>query len=290
MRVAPYRFIATLAVALAATAATAFAQVRVPAHHPVLPFSAAPAAAGPNVKLASNQTLGYGDDRLLGFTYTQQFDCLVQPNDDRNYSGVIAALSPGQFNFPQCQVGVPSTIDPTGGPIARTDKIWVLVPFYETDPKQPAFTPALGKALKKLFGMVPDAFKTHPGEYVQCPDPGNAPGTCTMHPVQTDLGPVLTALKLVPPKTVLNVPLVNHSHLVANNAIVTRPEWWQVVVVLVTDPKAFPNKAGTSGITSLNKLRAAQLAKQAFPDVQSNFFLFFNSTLAPAGGMNGMRM
>jgi hypothetical protein len=86
----------------------------------------------------------------------------------------------------------------------------------------------------------------------------------------------------------VNVPLVNHSHVVANNAIVTRPEWWQVVVILVTDPKAWPNKAGTSGITSVAKLRAAQRKKQAFPDVPSNFFLFFNSTLGSSP--NGMRM
>jgi hypothetical protein len=264
----------------------AFAQVR--ANHPTVPFGVAQPSVQPDAKLKSNQTLGFGADRVLNFTYQQQFECVVQPGDDRNYSGVIAALSPAQFNFPQCQVGAPSTIDPAGRPIAKTDKIWVLVPFFETDPKQPAFSAALGKTLKKLFGMVPDGFKIHPGEYVQCPDPGLPPGSCTMHPVQTDLGPVLSALKLVPPKTVVNLPLVNHSHVVANNAIVTQPEWWQVVVILVTDPKAWPNKAGTSGITSVAKLRAAQKAKQAFPDVPSNFFLFFSSTLGSS--MNGMPM
>jgi hypothetical protein len=292
MRHLPTRFFAGLAAALFVTAAAAFAQVRVPANHAPVPSSVfAPLQAQPDAKLGNNQTLGYGNNHLLQFTYQQQFDCVVQPNDDRNYSGVVAALSPAQFNFPECQVGAPSTIDPTGGPVAMTDKLWVLVPFFETDPKQPAFTPALGKALKKLFGMVPDAFKIHPGEYVQCPDPKLPPGTCTMHPVQTDLGPVLTALKLLPAKTVLNVPLVNHSHLVANNAVVTKPEWWQVVVILVKDPKSWPNKAGTSGITSLAKLRAAQKAGLAFPDVPSNFFLFFSSTVgATSNAMGGMRM
>ncbi len=110
-----------------------------------------------------------------------------------------------------------------------------------------------------------------------------------MHPNQTDLGPVLTALKLLPPKTVLDVPLVNHSHLVANTTLSTQPEWWEVVVVLVTNPKAFPNKAGTSGITSLAALRAAQKAGQALADVDSNFFLFFSSSVATTN-MNGMRM
>ena len=286
MQAAPLRVVAGVTAALFLTATSAFAQVR--ANHPVAPFGVTQPSLQPDAKLKSNQTLGFGADRVLNFTYQQQFDCLVEPGDDRNYSGTIAALSPAQFNFPQCQVGAPSTIDPSGRPVAKTDKIWVLVPFFETDPKQPAFSAALGKTLKKLFGMVPDAFKIHPGEYVQCPDPGLPPGSCTMHPVQTDLGPVLASLNLVPPKTVVNVPLVNHSHLLANNAIVTQPEWWQVVVILVSDPKAWPNKAGTSGITSVAKLRAAQRKKQAFPDVPSNFFLFFNSTLGAS--MNGMRM
>jgi hypothetical protein len=268
------------------TSTAAFAQVR--ANHVAAPAGITHPAVPPDAKLRSDQTQGFGDDHILNFTYQQQFDCLVQPGDDRNYSGTIAALSPAQFNFPQCQVGLPSTIDPTGGPVARTPKIWVLVPFFETDPKQPAFSAALGKTLKKLFGIVPDAFKIHPGEYVQCPDPGLPPGSCTMHPIQTDLGPVLTALKLVPPKTVVNVPLVNHSHLVADTTIATPPEWWQVVVILVTDPKAWPDKAGTTGITSLAKLRAAQKAKQAYPDVPSNFFLFFSSSVG--AGMKGMRM
>jgi hypothetical protein len=86
------------------------------------------------------------------------------------------------------------------------------------------------------------------------------------------------------------VPLVNHSHLVADNTIVTTPEWWQVVVVLVASPSAWPNQAGTSGITSLAKLRAAQKAGLALPDVPSNFFLFFSSGLVSNGAMPGMRM
>jgi hypothetical protein len=232
-----------------------------------------PFAAG----LAANETLGYGAGRLLRFTYQQQFDCVVQPNDDRNYSGTIAALDPAQFASPECQVGAPSTIDPTGGAVAKTDPIYVIVPFFETNKKTPAFTPALGKALEKLFGFVPDAFKKNPGVFVQCPAPKDMPGTCTMHPLQIDLGPVLTALKLVPPKTELYVPLVNHSHILANNAIDQRPEWWRVVVDLVESPKAWPNEAGTRGVTSVAKLRAAQAQKEVSADVPTNFFLYFSS-------------
>lgn len=227
--------------------------------------------------LGDNQTLGFGADRILTFTYQQQFDCVIQPTDDRNYTGKPAALDPSQFASPECQVGAPSTIDPTGASVAKTDPLYVIVPFFETNKKSPAFTPALGKALKKLFGFVPDAFKADPGVPVQCPAPKDMPGTCTMHPLQTDLGPVLTALKLLPAKTKLYVPLVDHSHVLANNAINQKPEWWQVVVVLVESPKVWPNARGTKGITSVAQLRAAQKSKMASADVPTNFFLFFSS-------------
>lgn len=227
--------------------------------------------------LKPNQTLGFGAGQILTFTYQQQFDCVVQPLDDRNYSGKPAALDPAQFASPECQVGAPSTIDPSGTSIKKTDALFVIVPFFETDKNSPAFSPALGKALKKLFGFVPDAFKPNPGVPVQCPAPRDKPATCTMHPLQTDLGPLLTALKLVPPKTTLYVPLVDHSHVLPDATINQMPEWWQVVVVLVEDPKAWPNAKGTTGITSLAKLRAAQKAKQASADVGTNFFLYFGS-------------
>ncbi len=237
--------------------------------------------------LQDNQTLGFGAGRLLVFNYQQQFDCVVQPNDDRNYNGKPAAIDPAEFYTPECQVGAPSTIDPTGNSVDQTDPLYVIVPFFETNKKTPAFTKALGKALKKLFGFVPDAFKPNPGVAVQCPAPKDKPGSCTMHPLQTDLGPVLTALGLLPKNTNLYVPLVNHSHLLKNNQINQSPEWWQVIVVLVEDPKVWPNAKGTQGITSIANLRKAQSKKQASADVPTNFFLFFSSK-AMGKAMNGM--
>jgi hypothetical protein len=238
-----------------------------------------PLAAG----LMPNQTVGFGAGKRLVFTYQQQFDCVVQPNDDRDFSGKPADLDPMQFASPECQVDAPSTIDPAGRAIGKTDPLYVLVPFFETNKKTGAFTPGLGKALKKLFGFVPDAFKPDPGVPVQCPAPKDKPGTCTMHPLQTDLGPLLTALGLLPKDTNLYVPLVNHDHLLNDKTIVQTPEWWQVIVVLVSDPKAWPNAAGTTGITSIAKLRGAQKNKQASGDVPSNFFLYFSSKTAGAG-------
>ena len=241
--------------------------------------------------LKDDQTIGFGDARRLLFTYQQQFDCVVQPNDDRNFSGKPAALDPAQFASPECQVAAPSTIDPTGRSVAQTDPLYVMLPFFETDKNTPAFSPPLGKALKKLFGFVPDAFKPQPGVAVQCPAPKDKPGTCTMHPLETDLGPLLTALGKLPKNTNLYVPLANHDHLLANNAINQGKEWWQVIVVLVEDPKAWPNAGGTTGITSVAKLQAAQKAKQASVSVPTNFFLFFGSkAMGKAARMPGMQM
>ncbi len=280
------RIAAGLGAALMLTAGVAMAQHRaMPSAAHVSSFRAPVADAAPNVKLTANQTLGFGANKLLLFNYGMQFMCVVQPFDDRNYTNLVAARSPAQFNFPQCQVGAPSKIDPTGErlpanpltPPKMSDPLWVIVPFFETNPNTPAFTPQLGATLKSLFGFVPDGFKPNPGVPVQCPAPADMPGQCTMHPIQVDLGPVLAALKLIPPHKVVNVPLPDHSHIVSNIAINQKPEWWQVIVVLVTNPKAWPNAAGTKGITSLAKLRAAQKDGMAYPDVPTNFFLYFGS-------------
>jgi hypothetical protein len=238
-------------------------------------------------RIHDNQTVGFGAGQRLIFNYQQQFDCVVQPSDDRNYNGKEAALDPKELYTPECQVGAPSTIDPTGASVKKSDPLYVLVPFFETNKKTPAFTKALGQALKKLFGFVPDAFKPDPGVAVQCPTPKDKPGSCTMHPLQTDLGPLLTALGLLPQNTNLYVPLVNHDHLLADSDVNQTKEWWQVIVLLVEDPKAWPNAQGTSGITSVAKLQAAQQKKQASANVATNFFLYFNSK-AMAKGMNRM--
>lgn len=64
--------------------------------------------------LKPNQTLGYGENQLLRFTYNQNFDCIDQPNDDLNYNGIIAAQDPGEMQTPICQVGTNPSINPPG--------------------------------------------------------------------------------------------------------------------------------------------------------------------------------
>jgi len=180
-------------------------------------------------------------------------------------------------------IGKQPTIGPTGEPIKEVVKLYVITPFFETDVREPAFTPELGTALKSLFGFVPDAFKNHPGVAVQCPEPGlplteqtGAPGTCTMHTSQIDLGPVLAELGLVPQGTAVVTPTINHSHII-DQQLETKPIWWQIVSVLVTDPNSWPSADGKTGITSLKKLREAQALGKASADVPTNFFLFFGS-------------
>jgi hypothetical protein len=245
-----------------------------------------------STKLKANQTLGFGADRLLLFDYQQQFDCVVGPFTDLNSIGKPADQAPQQFASPECAIGFGSKLSPSGKPIGQTDPLYILVPFFETDKKSPAFTPALGKALKKLFGFVPDAFKPDPGVAVQCPTPKDKPTTCTMHPLQTNLGPLVVSLGLLPKGSNLYVPLVNHDHLLADSDISQAREWWKIIVVLVEDPKAWPNAAGTTGITSIAKLKAAQAKKQASADVTSNFYLYFSSygLKSTSNKMPGMKM
>jgi hypothetical protein len=62
--------------------------------------------------------------------------------------------------------------------------------------------------------------------------------------------------------------------------------WWQVIPVLVTSQSDWPNQAGTTGITTFEKLQAAQAAGTAIP-ATSNFFLFFSSKV---DGGHSMKM
>jgi hypothetical protein len=234
-----------------------------------------------DIHLKNDETFGFGANQLLIFKYDQNFDCVDQPEDDRNYNGTQAESDPNELEQDICQDGMPSTMDPTGAPVSKTDKLYVMVPMFSlNNDKNPndAFTPALGAALIKLFGVVPEAFKTHPLVDVQCPNPGSPPGSCTMHGDKIDLFPLLAKLGKVPatPKQNIFVPLPDHDHLVSDQNIRTPQEWWQVITVLVTEPSYWPNREGTSGITSLAKLRQAESDGVAI-ETPSNFFLFFNS-------------
>jgi hypothetical protein len=247
-------------------------------------------------QLAPNQTQGFGNNRLVTFTYLQNFDCVEQPAQDLNFNNVPAQSDPAELQLPICQVVTEPTEDPAGGDIKHTAHLYVLVPMFSVDhdtnpadamacppgPTQPGELcgPALGNALISLFGAIPEAWKTkvNPAITTQCPDPNNpVAGTCTMHASSVDLSQLLAATGKTGPATRnIFVPTPNHSHVVDNSRVNTGAIWWEVRPVLVMFESDWPTADGTSGITSSKAMDDAEAAGRAV-EVGSNFFLFFSS-------------
>lgn len=242
--------------------------------------------------LRPNQTAGYANGDVVRFTYLENFDCVEQPQNDLDYNGVLAQSDSGELQTPICQAGIQPTRDPTGKVPDPQDFLFVLVPMFSINNDQnpddaiacpPGVRPTtlcghdLGTTLIELFGAVPEAYKTHPMVYTQCPAPDETPGTCTMHASTVDLGAVLVALgKLPPPATNIFLPTPNHSHVIAKADANTNAIWWEVIPVLVTNPADWPSADGKTGITSVAALKKAEAAGDAI-HVPSNFFLFFRS-------------
>lgn len=244
--------------------------------------------------LKSNQTYGYGGGKVLKFRYGMNFDCIAQPGDDLNYNHIPAEKDPSELQTPICEVGTQPLINPPGdhGKILKTtEPLYVLVPMFSADNDQnpddaiscknvvqgTLCGKKLGETLIKLFGAIPEGFKQKPLVYTQCPEPGTAPGTCTMHASRLDLGPVLAALGYIPPPTSnIFLPTPNHSHIVINMDENTKPIWWQVRPVLVLAQNDWPDKGGHNGIVSFSAMEKAINNKEAV-EAPSNFFLFFSS-------------
>jgi hypothetical protein len=252
-------------------------------------------ALGANAQLAPNQTLGFGNDRIVTFTYQQNFDCVDEPLLDLDFNGRKAQSDPHEMQTPICQVITEPGHDPAGGDIRHTAHLYVLVPMFGHDKNAGDAMPCpdggrpgelcgpdLGKALIAFFGFVPEAWKTRPSVSTQCPDASNGtPGTCTMHASSVDLSVLLGALGKTadPPTQPIFVPTPNHSHVVDNSRVNADAIWWEVRPVLVMDPNDWPAADGSSGITSSTAMDAAEAAGRAV-EVGSNFFLFFSSQLA----------
>jgi hypothetical protein len=62
--------------------------------------------------LKPNQTLGFGNSKVLTFTYTENFDCVEQPGDDLNYNGIPADKDPAELQTPICQSSFSPDINP----------------------------------------------------------------------------------------------------------------------------------------------------------------------------------
>ena len=103
----------------------------------VMAIAAAAYAQSP--QLHANQTEGFAEGKVLTFTYTQNFACVDQPNDDLNFNGVPAAKDPGETQSPICQAGDAPNINPPGmkGDVLKTtDPIYVLVPMFSVNNDQ----------------------------------------------------------------------------------------------------------------------------------------------------------
>lgn len=256
------------------------------------------AALSAQAQLADDQTHGFGANQLVTFTYLQNFDCVDQPTLDLDFNKILAQSDPNEMQVPICQAVTEPTQDPTGGKIENTAHLYVLVPMFSVDndqnPNDAMQCPnggrkgelcgrRLGEVLIKLFGAIPEAWKAkvNPAITTQCPDPNHpVPGTCTMHASSVDLSVTLAALgKTGPPKANIFLPTPNHSHVVDDNFINTDPIWWEVRPILVMDQSDWPTADGSSGITSSEKMDAAEEAGRAI-EVGSNFFLFFKSHVA----------
>ena len=240
---------------------------------PVCVANAQTAAGG---TLAPNQTNGFGKNEIVTFTYTQNFSCIHEPTADLDFNNVLAQSDPAEFQTPICQVATEPTIDPTGAKIEHTAHLYVLVPMFSVDndknPDDAIDCPAgvrpsticgseLGTTLINLFGALPEAFKKTPAVFTQCPEPGAAPGTCTMHSSTVDLGTALVALgKLQPPAKNMFVPTPNHSHVIDGARVTSKPIWWEVRPILVMNANDWPPQDGSSGITSTKKMDDAEAA------------------------------
>jgi hypothetical protein len=73
------------------------------------------AAVNASAQVANNQTNGFGNNRLVTFTYLQNFDCVDQPTLDLDFNGVLAQSDPNEMQTPICQPVTEPTQDPTGG-------------------------------------------------------------------------------------------------------------------------------------------------------------------------------
>jgi hypothetical protein len=257
------------------------------------------AAAGARAQatLAANQTQGFGNGRLVTFTYLQNFDCVDQPALDLDFNGKLAESDPAEMQTPVCQVVTEPTQDPTGGNLKQTAHLYVLVPMFgsDTTPGDAMQCPppgprpgelcgaGLGSALIAKFGFIPEAWLAHPTVPVQCPDHNSSPGTCTMHASSVDLSVLFSNGST--PTMPLFVPTPNHSHVVDNSRVNALPIWWEVRPVLVMSPADWPSADGSSGITSSKIMDDVEAAGRAV-EVGSNFFLFFSSKGESKSSMN----
>jgi hypothetical protein len=244
--------------------------------------------------LPAGFTEGYGNEKVLTFKYPQQFFCTDEIGDDldgpgHNGDGIPAERDPDEFQHPAmgppgspCIVGETAKgslprMDPTGRPVANSEPVWAILPFFDS--------------VKDADTVIEAVDPTRDGSDVQCPEPGppftqhsGAFGTCTMHPSNLHVEPVVASFGVPLGAPEGHIPLPNHSHIIDGNDF--NPIWWQTIAVRVLDERIWPDfdgrcpanpRGGRPCLTSLQALRDAQARGQASADTQSNVWLFFDS-------------
>src|SRR5215469_13639300 len=78
-----------------------------------------------SAQLLTNQTHGFGNGRLVTFTYLQNFDCVDQPTLDLDFNRILAQSDPNEMQTPICQPITEPTQDPAGGDIKHTAHLYV---------------------------------------------------------------------------------------------------------------------------------------------------------------------
>ena len=86
-------------------------------------------AGNASAQLAANQTNGFGNGRVVTFTYLQNFDCVDEPTMDLDFK-ILAEPDPNEMQTPICQVVTEPKHDPTGGDLKHTAHLYVLVPMF----------------------------------------------------------------------------------------------------------------------------------------------------------------
>ena len=127
--------------------------------------------------------------------------------------------------------------------------------------------PPSGKVVSPIYVMTPIGFTP---KNLQCPVPGN----CIDHPFTVDASRVFgPAAK--------NAMLPPHSHIIVDreNAL---SSWWPVVVIGVTNAKAWDAISDGKSLATVERVRRAH-PKWVTPNIPSNLYLFFQ---AVPGGDN----
>lgn len=122
---------------------------------------------------------------------------------------------------------------------SNTDPLWIPVPLFSPTPS------------------------------TQCPATG-----CVDHPMTIDLSRLAPALG-VPASKLKDVPVPAHDH-VLNSRNNDLPEWWPVVVVGVTNQKAWDKIVSHKSLAEVRILQSEK-GSGVTPDIPTNLFLWFQT-------------